>query len=104
LRAAPGRNSVPAGLPPAGFALRQPMEKKYTEELFRYPAVNEDGKPCEVIERITYARTIGRDGRPKGRPTEVNRRWDLKTGERLHKLSDTEFMDDESGARITLKA
>ncbi len=80
------------------------MEKKYTEELFRYPAINEDGKPCEVIERVTYARTIGRDGRAKGRPKEVNRRWDLKTGERLHKLGDTLFVEDETGARITLKA
>lgn len=80
------------------------MQKKYTEELLRYPALDADGKPCEILERITFARTIGRDGRAKGRPKEVNRRYDLKTGERLHRLSDTEFEDDETGARLTLRS
>jgi hypothetical protein len=78
------------------------MEKKYTEELFRHSAVTEEGKPCEVIERVTWAHTIGSNGRPRGRPKQINRRWDLKTGERLHKLSDTLFVEDETGARITL--
>lgn len=80
------------------------MQKKYSEELLRYPALDADGKPCEILERITFARTIGSDGRPKGKPKEINRRYDLKTGERLHKLSDTEFADDETGARVTLRA
>jgi hypothetical protein len=78
------------------------MQKKYSEELNRYPAVTAEGKPCEVLERITFARTIGSDGRAKGRLTEVNRRYDLRTGERLQKINDREFEDDESGTRVTL--
>lgn len=80
------------------------MEKKYSEELNRFAALNADGKPCEILERITFARTIGKDGRAKGRPVEVARRYDLKTGERLLKVSDTEFQDDETGDRVTLRS
>jgi hypothetical protein len=80
------------------------MQKKYTEELNRFAAKDAEGRPVEVIERITFARTVGSDGRLKGRPKEINRRYDLKTGERLLRVSDTEFADDETGARITLKA
>lgn len=80
------------------------MQKKYTEELFRHSALDADGRPCEVLERITFARTVGSDGRLKGRPKEINRRYDLKTGERLLRVSDTEFADDETGARVTLRA
>jgi hypothetical protein len=80
------------------------MQKKYTEELNRFAAKDAEGRPVEVIERITFARTLGSDGRLKGRPKEINRRYDLKTGERLLRISDTEFADDETGARITLKA
>ncbi len=79
------------------------MEKKYSEELNRFAALDADGKPCEILERITFARTLGSDGRLKGRPKEINRRYDLKTGERLHRLSETEFADDETGARLTLR-
>jgi hypothetical protein len=78
------------------------MQKKLTEELLRYPALNADGKPCEIIERTTFERTIGKDGRARGKAKEINRRYDLKTGERVHRVSDTEFADDESGARLTL--
>lgn len=80
------------------------MQKKYTEELIRHPALDADGRPCEILERITFARTIGRDGRAKGRPKEINRRFDLKTGERLLRVDDTEFREDETGARVTLRA
>ena len=79
------------------------MEKKYSEELNRFPALDADGRPCEILERITFERTKGRDGRLKGKPKEINRRYDLKTGERLHRLNDTEFEDDETGARVTLR-
>ena len=57
-----------------------------------------------MLERITFARTIGKGGRAKGRPVEINRRYDLKTGERLLRVSDTQFQDDETGAIVTLKA
>jgi hypothetical protein len=80
------------------------MQKKFTEELLRYPALDANGKPCEILERITFERTIGKDGRAKGRTKEISRRYDLKTGERVHRVSDTEFADDESGARLTLRS
>ena len=80
------------------------MEKKYSEELIRYPAIDAEGKPCEILERITFSRTVGSDGRLKGRPKEINRRYDLKTGERLLRVSDNEFAEDETGARVTLRA
>lgn len=80
------------------------MQKKYSEELNRFAARDARGRPVEVLERITFARTIGKDGRAKGRPVEVNRRYDLKTGERLLRVSASEFEDDQSGARIRLDA
>lgn len=80
------------------------MQKKYSEELNRYAAQDAEGRPVEVLERITFARTIGKDGRAKGRPVEINRRYDLKTGERLLRVSDTQFQDDETGALVTLQA
>jgi hypothetical protein len=80
------------------------MEKKYSEELNRFAAHDAQGRPVEVLERITFARSVGKDGRARGRPVEVNRRYDLKTGERLLRLGDREFVDDESGVRITLDA
>jgi hypothetical protein len=78
------------------------MQKKFTEEVLRHTALDADGKPREILERITFERTIGKDGRAKGKAKEINRRYDLKTGERVHRVSDTEFADDESGARLTL--
>ncbi len=80
------------------------MEKKFSEEINRFPGRDAEGRPVEILERITFARTIGSDGRPKGRPVEINRRYDLKTGERLLRVSDTEFEDDETGARLTRSA
>ena len=80
------------------------MQKKYSEELNRFAAQDAEGRPVEVLERITFARTIGKDGRAKGRPVEINRRYDLKTGERLLRVSDTQFEDDETGAIVTLQA
>ncbi len=79
------------------------MNNKYSEDIVRYRAVNADGKPCEILERITFERESGADGQP-GERREVARRYDLRTGERLNRLSDTEFEDDESGDRLFLKA
>jgi hypothetical protein len=80
------------------------MEKKFSEEVNRFPGVDAEGRRVEILERITFARTIGKDGRAKGRAVEVARRYDLKTGERLLRVSDTEFEDDETGARLTRNA
>ena len=77
--------------------------KKYSEEIIRYPAVTSEGKPCEVLERITYERVVGEDG-SLSEPVVVNRRFDLKTGELLVRLGEGEFADDETGAKIHLRA
>ncbi len=76
--------------------------KKYSEEIVRYPAVNDAGKRCEILERITFERPDLADG-SLGEPVVVNRRYDLRTGERLNRVSDTEFADDDTGARVLLQ-
>ena len=78
------------------------MNKKYSEELLRYPAQNSEGKPREILERITWGRAVLADG-SLGEPEVVHRRFDLKTGERLNRLSDEEFADDETGEVIRLQ-
>jgi hypothetical protein len=77
--------------------------KKYSEEIVRHGAVTAEGKPCEVLERITYERLVGEDG-SLSEPVVVNRRFDLKTGELLVRLGEREFADDETGAKIHLRA
>ena len=81
---------------------RHGMNKKYSEELLRYPAQNSEGKPREILERITWGRAVLADG-SLGEPELVNRRYDLQTGERLNRLSDEEFADDETGEVIRLQ-
>jgi hypothetical protein len=75
--------------------------KKYSEEILRYPAVTEEGKPCEILERVTYGRPVLEDG-SLGEAAVINRRFDLRTGEPLDRVSDTEFVDQNSGARLQL--
>jgi hypothetical protein len=77
--------------------------KKYSEQILRHPAVTAEGKPCEILERITLERVVGEDG-SLSEPVVVNRRFDLKTGEVLSRLSEREFQDEESGAKILLRA
>ena len=76
--------------------------KKYSEEIIRHAAVTADGKPCEILERVTYEREVAPDGEP-GEARVFHRRFDLRTGERVNRLSETEFEDDLSGARLTLR-
>ncbi len=76
---------------------------RYSEEIIRYDALNDEGKPCEVLERITYERLAG-EGADAGKLVVVNRRFDLHTGECLSRLSDNEFQQDETGARVRLQA
>ena len=78
------------------------MKTKYSEEVLRYPACNSEGKPREILERITWGRLELADG-SLGEPALVNRRYDLQTGERLNRLSDEEFADDETGEIIRLQ-
>jgi hypothetical protein len=65
--------------------------------------VTAEGKPCEILERITHEREVREDGSLTD-PVVVNRRYDLKTGELLVRLGEREFADDETGAKITLRA
>lgn len=76
--------------------------KKYSEQIVRYPARTQDGKPCEILERITLARELMTDG-SLGEPQVFNRRFDLRTGERLNRLGDTEFEIDGAGIRLHLQ-
>ena len=76
--------------------------KKYSEQIVRYPARTHDGKPCEILERITLEHEVV-DG-SVGEPRVFTRRFDLRTGERLRRLSESEFeIDDGSGARLHLQ-
>ena len=70
----------------------------YSEKVFRHQALNDEGKSCEILERVTYERKPGAD-----EPVVINRRYDLSTGECLNRLSDTEFEDEASGARLQLQ-
>lgn len=79
------------------------MDKKYSEQIFRYPALTAEGKPCEILERITFERVPDEQGR-LGEACEVHRRYDLRTGEPLNRLSDTEFENEESGEKLHLQA
>lgn len=78
------------------------MEKKYSEEILRYPAVSEEGKNCEILERITWGRPVQQDG-SLGEPELINRRFDLKNGVSLNRLTDAEFQDEETGAVFRLR-
>lgn len=77
------------------------MDKKYSETIHRYRALTDEGKSCEILERITFEREVVA-GQTPGEPVEVYRRYDLKTGERLVRINETEFADDETGARLRI--
>jgi hypothetical protein len=51
---------------------------------------------------VTFERVMLADGTP-GEAVEINRRFDLRTGERVNRVSETEFVDDISGARLQLQ-
>ncbi len=83
--------NLPPGLP-AG---------QYSEEILRYPAVTAEGKPCEILERQTWFRTQLKSG-VLGKPKLLNQRFDLRTGERVNKLSKGQFEIDVAGTRLKL--
>lgn len=76
--------------------------RKFSEQINRFPARNDEGKPCEILERITFGSDVLADG-SLGPQAEVSRRYDLRTGERLNRISDLEFEDDQTGARLQLQ-
>lgn len=73
---------------------------KYSEDIVRVPALTADGHPCEILERITYGRELRADG-SLGEPVVVNRRFDLRTGERVNHVRGDDFELDDSGERLT---
>jgi hypothetical protein len=76
--------------------------KKYNEEIRRHAAVDVDGEPREILERVTWELEQLPDGTPAA-ATLFNRRYDLRTGERVNRLGDTEFEIDGSGIRLRLQ-
>lgn len=76
--------------------------KKYSEDIRRHAAIYADGRPCEILERITWERAQQPDGSP-GEANLFSRRYDLRTGERLNRLGDAEFEVDGSGLRLHLQ-
>jgi hypothetical protein len=74
--------------------------KKYSETLIRHPAQAENGHPCEILERVTYERELQPDG-SWSEPRQVNRRYDLRTGQRVNHLDGDRFEVDVSGEAIT---
>ena len=70
----------------------------YSEQVIRHRATDEEGKPRQILERVTFERKPG-----VAEPVVINRRYDLSTGESLNRVSETEFEDDASGARLQLQ-
>jgi hypothetical protein len=75
---------------------------KYSEEIHRHAAVDGAGEPREILERVTWEREYLPDG-TLGEATLFNRRFDLRTGERVNRLGDAEFEIDGSGLRLHLQ-
>lgn len=76
--------------------------RKYSEQIVRYDAITEEGYPCEILERITLERVVQADG-SLGEPSVINRRFDRQTGETLQRLSETQFVENESGLKLQLR-
>jgi hypothetical protein len=71
-------------------------DKKYSEEVIRHPAASADGKTYEILERVTYVHEVQPDG-SLSKPVEFNRRFDLRTGERVNHLGGDAFEIDTAG-------
>jgi hypothetical protein len=74
---------------------------RYHEEIHRHPARTADGKPCEILERVTFERTVRADG-SLSEARQVNRRFDLKTGERVNHLGGDDYALDLTGDRLQI--
>jgi hypothetical protein len=74
---------------------------KYSEEIVRRQALDEEGRRCEILERITYGRAVQQDG-SLGEPEVVTRRFDLRTGERVNHLGGDEYELDGTGAKLMI--
>jgi len=72
---------------------------KYHEEILRHPAVTAEGKPCEILERLTFERSVQPDGTLSD-ARQINRRFDLRTGERVNPLGGDDYELDLTGDRL----
>ena len=75
------------------------MSVKYHEEILRHPALTAEGKPCEILERLTFERSVQADGTLSD-ARQINRRFDLRTGERVNHLGDDDYELDLTGDRL----
>ena len=75
---------------------------KYSEEITRHAAVTADGKACEILERVTFVREPLADG-TLGEPVVCNRRFDLRTGERVNPLGGDDYEIDVEGTRLRIQ-
>jgi hypothetical protein len=72
---------------------------KYHEEVHRHPARTADGKSCEILERVTFERSVRADG-SLSEARQINRRFDLKTGERVNHLGGDDYELDLTRERL----
>ena len=75
------------------------MNVKYHEEILRHPAITAEGKPCEIHERLTFERSVQPDGTLSD-ARQINRRFDLRTGERVNPLGGDDYELDRTGDRL----
>ena len=80
----------------------QQLVHPYSEKIIRHRAVDAEGKQREILERITFERQSGAEAGSAGQKV-INRRFDLRTGEVLNRLSETEFEEEGTGARLHLQ-
>jgi len=71
----------------------------YHEEILRHAALTAEGKPCEILERLTFERSVQPDGTLSG-ARQINRRFDLSTGERVNPLGGDDYELDLTGDRL----
>jgi hypothetical protein len=71
----------------------------YHEEIHRHPARTSEGKPCEILERLTFERSVLEDG-SLSEARQINRRFDLRTGERVNHLGGDDYELDLTGDRL----
>ncbi len=76
-----------------------PGALKYSEQVIRFPARDAEGQQYEILERITFSREVQADG-SLGEPVMVNRRFDLRTGERVNHLGGDDFELDHTGDKL----
>jgi hypothetical protein len=79
------------------------MNVKYHELVLRHEAQTTDGKTVELLERRTFERAIQSDG-SLGEAREINRRFDLSTGERVNHVSGDDYVQCYSGEALRVTA